>query len=123
MEQVYNIRNLRKFKGQSLRKIVEITGHDFATVKKYVEKENFNLELRPKQQRSGKLSPYKDIVIKWLEDDLRAPHKQKHTAKRVYDRLKELYSEFNASDRAVRDWVAKLRKELNVANEGLDRLQ
>lgn len=118
MEQVYRIRNLKKFEGKSLRKIAEITGRDFATVKKYVEKENFNLELRPKQQRSSKLSPYRDVVIKWLEDDLKAPHKQRHTAKRVYDRLKELYPEFNASDRAVRDWVAKLRKELNVVNEG-----
>jgi len=32
--------------------------------------------------------------------DKQAPHKQKHPAKRVYDRLKELYGdEFNASER------------------------
>lgn len=118
MEQVYRIRNLKKFEGKSLRKISEITGHDFATVKKYVEKENFNLELRPKQKRSGKLSPYRDVVIKWLQDDEKAPHKQRHTARRVYDRLKELYTDFDASDRAVRDFVAKLKREIEIVNKG-----
>lgn len=118
MEQVYRIRNLRKFEGKSLRKIAEITGYDFATIKKYVEKENFNLEPRPMQQRNGKLSPYRDVIIKWLEDDEKAPYKQRHTAKRIYDRLKELYPEFNASDRAIRDFVAKLRNELKIVKEG-----
>lgn len=36
----------------------------------------------------------------------------------MYDRLKELYPEFDASDRAVRDFVAKLRDELKISNEG-----
>ncbi|AKL94714.1 hypothetical protein CACET_c12490 [Clostridium aceticum] len=84
MEQIYRIKYLKKFEGKSLRKIANITGHDFETVKKYVEQDNFNIEIRPKQIRSGKLSPYRDLVIKWLTDDIRAPHKQRHTAKRVY---------------------------------------
>ena len=36
MEQIYHIRNMRKFEGKSLREISRITGHDFETVKKYV---------------------------------------------------------------------------------------
>jgi transposase len=91
MEQVYRIRNMKKFEGKSLRKISKITGHDFETVKKYVEKEDFNLMIRPKQRRKSKLSPYRSIVTTWLINDKKAPHKQQHTAKRVYDRLKELY--------------------------------
>ncbi len=43
MEHIYSIRYLRKFEGKSLRKIAEITGHDFSTVKSYVDKEDFNL--------------------------------------------------------------------------------
>lgn len=38
MEQVYRIRNMTKFKGKGLRKISQIIGHDFETVKKYVDK-------------------------------------------------------------------------------------
>jgi len=30
MEQVYNIKYMRKFEGKSLRKIAKITGHDFS---------------------------------------------------------------------------------------------
>lgn len=90
MEQVYRIKNMRKFEGKSLRKISEITGHDFSTVKKYVEKEDFNHEIRSKKRRESKLSPYRNIVLKWLCDDKKAPHKQQHTAQRIYDRLKEL---------------------------------
>ena len=75
MEQIYRIKNMRKFEGKSLRKISEITGHDFSTVKKYVEKEDFNVEIQSKQQRHGKLSAYTDIVTRWLTDDNKAPHK------------------------------------------------
>lgn len=110
---------MRKFEGKSLRKIAEITGHDFATIKKYIEKDDFNIKTVKKIHRKSKLSPYKDIVAKWLEDDLKSPYKQRHTAKRIHDRLKEIYpDEFNASERSVRKFVAKLRQELGSANEG-----
>ncbi|HEY6950011.1 MAG TPA: IS21 family transposase [Nitrososphaeraceae archaeon] len=119
MEQVYRIKNMKKFEGKSLRKISEITGQDFSTVKKYVEKEDFNHEIRPKQKRGGKLSPFRNIVLKWLRNDRLAPHKQQHTARRVFDRLKELYpNEFNANDRSVRSFVANLRKELQMSTDG-----
>lgn len=119
MEQIYRIKNMRKFEGKSLRKISEITGHDFSTVKKYAEKEDFNEEIKPKQKRGGKLSPYKNIVMNWLINDKIAPHKQQHTARRVYDRLKELYSdEFDAHERSVRKFVADLRKELQTNTDG-----
>ena len=83
MEQVYRIKNMKKFEGKSLRKISEITGHDFSTVKKYVEKTDFNVDVRPKQKREGKLTPYKALVTSWLTNDKMAPHKQRHTAKRI----------------------------------------
>jgi transposase len=119
MEQIYRIRNMKKFEGKSLRKISRITGHDFETVKKYVEKEDFNQTLRPKQRRQGKLSPYRSIVTAWLINDKKAPHKQQHTAKRVYDRLKELYgAEFDASERSVRKLVAEIRKGLEMDTNG-----
>jgi transposase len=119
MEQVYRIRNMKKFEGKSLREISQITGHDFETVKKYVEKEDFNQTIRPKQRRKGKLSPYRSIVTTWLINDKQAPHKQRHTARRVFDRLKELYGdEFDASERSVRKFVANIRKELQMNPDG-----
>lgn len=113
MAQIQDIRFLRKFKGLSLRSISKETGHHFETVQKYVEKEDFNLPLREKQTRKSKLEPYKELIDQWLNDDLPAKPKQRHTAQRVYDRLKELYGDaFNVSDRSVRSYVARRRPEI-----------
>lgn len=119
MEQVYRIKNMKKFEGKSLRKISEITGHDFSTVKKYVEKMDFNVDIRPKQKREGKLTPYKALVTSWLTNDKMAPHKQRHTAKRVHDRLIELYgNKIEVNERSVRKFVANLREELKLSSDG-----
>jgi transposase len=117
MEQIYHIKYLRNQKGKSLRKICRETGHDFETVKKYVAKDNFNLDLRPKR-RKGKLEPYKELIDSWLIKDLEAKPKQRHTAQRVYDRLKEIYqAELNISDRAIRAYVSRRKKELGLDTE------
>ncbi len=118
MEQIHNIRYLRRFKGKSLRKIARETGHHFNTVKKYVEKNDFNLELKPRKRRPHKLAPYVELIDSWLEADLKAKPKQRHTAQRVYDRLKELFPDFSVSDRSVRAYVSKRKKELGLNQEG-----
>ena len=124
MEQVYRIRNMKNFEGKSLRKISQITGHDFETVKKYVGKDDFNQIVQSKQHRHRKLSPYRNIVKTWLINDKQAPHKQQHTAKRVYDRLKELYAdEFDACERSVRKFVSDIRKELQNSTDGFIPLE
>ena len=45
MDQVYRIRYIKKFGGKILRKITQITGNDFSTIKKYIDKEDFNIEI------------------------------------------------------------------------------
>ncbi|GAB4258043.1 IS21 family transposase [Thermincola ferriacetica] len=118
MEQVHNIRYLRKFKGKSLRGIVSATGHHFNTVKKYADKDNFNLELNPGKRKPRKLAPYTELIDSWLEADLHAKPKQRHTAQRVFNRLKEQFPDFDVSDRSVRAYVSKRKKELGLAEEG-----
>jgi len=119
MAQVQNIRFMRNFKGVSLRAIAEETGHHFETVKKYVEKDDFNLQLRVNQHRKGKLDSFKELIDQWLREDISAKPKQRHTAKRIYDRLKDLYGdEFNISDRSVRAYVAKRRPEIQGVGSG-----
>jgi transposase len=117
MEQIYHIKYLHNQESKSLRKIAQETGHDFETVKKYVEKDNFNLVLQPKR-RKGKLEPYKELIDSWLTKDLEAKPKQRHTAQRVYDRLKEIYqAELNISDRAIRAYVSRRKKEIGLDTE------
>jgi len=118
MDQVHNIRFQAIRKGKSLRSVARETGHDFATVKKYVEKDDFN-EIKERRQRKGKLDPYKYLIDEWLENDLKAKPKQRHTAQRVYDRLKEKFDdEFNISDRTVRAYVAQKKSEIYGRKEG-----
>lgn len=111
MEQIHHIKYLFKNKGKTLRKISSETGHHFNTVKKYVEKTNFNLELIPKKTKPRKLALYVELIDSWLESDLKAKPKQRHTAQRVYNRLKEQFPDFNVSDRSVRAYVSNGRKK------------
>ena len=54
------------------------------------------------------MGPYLDLVRGWLEDDETAPPKQRHTARRIYDRLASEHG-FCGAEVTVRRAVAKLR--------------
>lgn len=54
------------------------------------------------------MDPYLDTVKQWLAEDASAPRKQRHTAKRVFDRLVDEYG-FGGHETTVRQAVAKLR--------------
>lgn len=56
------------------------------------------------------LEEYLPIINTWLKEDEEAPRKQRHTIKRIYDRLTEEY-EFSGSYSTIRDYVGKIRKE------------
>ena len=87
MEHIYHIRYEHFEKGKSIREISRSTGHDRETVKKIIDKENFNLPKPLCRKRKSKTDQYREQVLNWLEADLSAPKKQKHTAHRVYKRL------------------------------------
>ena len=61
-----------------------------------------------------KLDPYKRIIDQWLMDDKKAPRKQRHTAKRVYNRLRNEVEGFDCSYRLVADYVRSKKQELNL---------
>ena len=39
--------------------------------------------------RRPKLDAFVSTIDRWLEEDLKVPRKQRHTARRVFDRLRE----------------------------------
>ena len=57
------------------------------------------------------LDTYKAGIDKWLETD-DAPRKQRHTARRVFKRLKEEFSDFDCSYRTVAAYYAVKHKEV-----------
>lgn len=54
------------------------------------------------------MDPFRDIIRGWLAEDEHAPAKQRHTAKRIFDRLVGEYI-FSGTESTVRHFVAQLR--------------
>lgn len=119
MLQIQHIRYQGIIKGRSMRSIAQETGHNFRTVRKYIEQTDFNKPVKRKIGRPLKLDNVKPIIDMWLAKDLKKKPKQRHTAKRIYNRLVNEYSDiFNASERTVRAYVAIKKKELYGPEEG-----
>jgi transposase len=56
------------------------------------------------------MGPYAEVIRGWLVQDLRAPPKQRHTSKRICDRLVAEYG-FRGAESSVRRVVARLRPQ------------
>lgn len=61
---------------------------------------------------SRRLEEHKPVIDGWLKDDLDAPRKQRHTARRVFARLVDERAAEGVSYSTVRDYVAKRRPEI-----------
>ena len=72
---------------------------------------------RPEARPAPVLGPYHRLIDEWLEGDRTAPPKQRHTAKRIWERL---VTEEGArvAERTVREHVAARRRELGLGIEG-----
>lgn len=69
----------------------------------------------PRKERSREpvvlTAEVQGIVEHWLEEDRRAPRKQRHTARRIYSRLVREHG-FRGGESTVRRYVAKRKREL-----------
>lgn len=109
------IENIRKMGmgGASVASIARDTGVSEPTVRKYLRATD--LAERPpavgRPPESPLLEPYARLIDSWLAEDRRCWRKQRHTAKRVYDRLVEEQG-FAGSYSTVRRYVRRRRDEL-----------
>lgn len=58
------------------------------------------------------LSPVKGIIDQWLKEDEKQPLKQRHTAKRIHERLKAEYG-FLGAESTIRRYIGQVRRELH----------
>lgn len=113
MDDIQYIKRLYEKEDCSIREIMRRTGYHYETVKKYLEMDDFNQPSCSSKNSSSLLDPLKPVIDQWLQDDLKAPRKQRHTAKRVYERLLEEYpEELEVKLRTVQYYVAQKKKEL-----------
>lgn len=114
MAQKHYIKYLRDQKDLPITQIAEQLGINWRTAKKYADQSNWNEnKLLKKQSKFPIMEPYREQVDTWLMEDKARPRKQRHTAKRIYDRLVEEYG-FKGSERTVRYYVAKRKMELQI---------
>lgn len=114
MDQVHRIRDLYYGQDKSLSEIAKIEKLDWRTVRKYVDKEDFNEEPPTPLEAQGpsKLDPFKPSIDTWLTEDMKAPRKQRHTARRIHARLKSEVDGYDCSYRLVATYVSEKKKSL-----------
>ena len=64
---------------------------------------------RQSPARRPKLDPYRGVIDRILEEDCSLPKKQRHTAKRIYERLRAEHS-FTGKYTIVKDYVRERRR-------------
>lgn len=111
------IRDLHFKEGMSARSISQMTGVSRNTISKILNAEDTQ-ELGVYHLSQEKPSPVMDavasIIDAWLEADKHVKPKQRHTAKRIYDRLVDEHG-FTGGESTVRKYVAKKRKKIKDA--------
>lgn len=113
MDDIKYIKRLYEREGVSIREIMRRTGYHYETVRKYLDMEDFNEPSYPLRNSVSLLDPLKPVIDQWLTDDLKAPRKQRHTAKRIYQRLQEEYpDQLEVKLRTVQYYVSSKKKEL-----------
>jgi transposase len=73
------------------------------------------LERKRAEKEQPRLGPLKEIINRILEEDRDAPRKQRHTAHRIFTRLREEYAEHPIGEPTVRRYVAVRKRELGLS--------
>jgi transposase len=113
MTQVHDIRKQFFEEGKTISQIGRETGFDRKTIRAYLAKQDFNQDIKqPAKPLFPSLEPYKACIDSWLAEDKKARKKQRHTAQRVFNRLKKEFNDFKLSYRTVAGYVSLKKKEV-----------
>jgi transposase len=111
VEQFEQIRRDRAREGLSLRALAERHGVHRRTVRAALESPLPPLRRTPVGRPAPKLGPFRVLIDAWLEADWEAPRKQRHTAKRIWQRLVDEHGA-DVGQSTVRDYVRQRKRAL-----------
>ena len=117
MIQVGDYENLQKkyvVEGKPVKRIVRETGISRNTVRKYVRDPQQPKYKRTEPYAKPTLGKFTKVVDKILTDDRELPRKRRHTAKRIYVRLRDEHG-YAGGESTVRNYVADRKRELGFA--------
>jgi transposase len=112
VDQYSYIRTAHRVYGKKIKQIARETGHSKNTIKKVLRGEFSGYKPRVEQPYPI-LGPYLNIIDQWLQDDKQRPKKQRHTAVRVFNRLKQEH-DFQGAETTVRRYVREAKLRLGV---------
>jgi transposase len=108
MEQWLEIRRRVLREGVSKRQILRETGMHWGTLKKILAHPSPPGYRRSQSVKKPKIDPYLDRIREILESDKQVHHKQRHTAKRIWERLQE--EGFTGGYTIVKDAIRELKR-------------
>lgn len=114
VDQYSYIRTAHRVYGKRIKQIARETGHSKNTVKKVLRGEYSGYKARIDQPYPV-LGPYLKIIDQWLQDDKKQPKKQRHTAVRVFNRLRAEH-DFQGAETTVRRYVREAKLRLGVGS-------
>ena len=103
------VRRAVMVEGMSIREASRVFGLHRDTVRKMVAYSVPPGYRRHRPPRKPKLEPFTGVIGRILEEDLRVPKKQRHTAKRIFERLRDEYG-FDGQYTIVKDYVREHRR-------------
>lgn len=103
------IRKLHYVNGLSQREIARRLRYSRSTIAKYLQAAEVVPRYKLTQERPyPAIDPVREIIGRWLDLDRAAPRKQRHTARRMFHRLRDEYG-YQGSERAVQRYVREVR--------------
>jgi transposase len=93
---------------KSMRQIARERHHSRKTIRKAIYDPGVPVYTRSKPAPKVAIDPFQEVIQQWLKEDRQRPVKQRHTARRVFKRLRGEYG-FPGSERTVRRVVSALR--------------
>ncbi len=114
VEQYEFIRTGYRVYGLSISELAKRTGHSRNTVRKVIRQEYTGYSPRTKQPLPV-LDQYTEVIENWLKQDREQPRKQRHTARRIYNRLRKEHG-YQGSETSVRRHVRQVKARLGLNN-------
>ena len=112
MDQYEMIRTGCRVYGQNISEMARMTGHSRNTIKKAIRGEPWGYQERV-HQPFPVLDKYLTVIDGWLMGDKDKPRKQRHTARRIYNRLVEEHG-YKGSEPTVRRYVRFAKLSLGI---------
>ena len=111
VEMYYQVRRACLVEGMSVREASRVFGLHRDTVGKMLANATPRGYTRQRPPRKPKIEPFTGVIDAMLEADRHVPRKQRHTVKRIFERLRDEYG-FEGQHTIVKDYVREHRRRV-----------